>query len=76
MPAGNVIASVLCQRIGLFPLPGALAALPDASRTIDPRFAVKVHRYDEATGTTKHEAITSYGWASSAAFTIQRVACW
>lgn len=60
--------------VNLWALPQAMAALPDpARRAIDPRFALSVERYDEASGTTRSTPVTDYGWASVAAFTVKRV---
>jgi hypothetical protein len=68
LPTGTAAA-----RLTVLPLPASLAALPDRTRRIDPRFAVQVHRYDEATSATRDEPIASYGWASMAEFTVKRV---
>lgn len=55
-------------------IPQAMLALPDrANRDIDPRFALTLERYDEASGTIHSAPITDYSWASVANFTVKRV---
>lgn len=60
--------------VNVWTIPQAMAALPDpASRAVNPRFALSVERYDEASGVTRSTPVTDYGWASVAAFTVKRV---
>lgn len=61
-------------------MPDAMVNLP---RTADlksergigklPRFAMRVARYDEASGTTVDTDVTSYGWSTTIEFTVKRV---
>jgi LysM repeat protein len=58
----------------LWKLPNALVNLPNpTTRAVNPRFAVCVARYDEATGATVQTPVSYYGWASTIAFTVKRV---
>jgi LysM repeat protein len=62
------------QSLRLWRLPDALAALPDpAVRAVNPRFALRVARYDEATGATDTRPVAAYGWASTIDFTVRRI---
>jgi hypothetical protein len=38
-----------------------------------PRFAIKIARYDEATGATVTNSVRSHGWATTIEFTVKRV---
>ncbi|BAI76249.1 hypothetical protein AZL_d04230 (plasmid) [Azospirillum sp. B510] len=62
------------QTLRVWTLPDSLTALPDPStRRIDPRFAVILSRYDEASGSTVDGPVGAYGWASAIAFTVRKV---
>ncbi|MDQ7981740.1 Ig-like domain-containing protein [Paraburkholderia sp. SARCC-3016] len=62
------------QWLRVWQLPGALAALPDpATHAVNPRFALQVARYDDATGATETARVDSYGWASTIGFTVRRI---
>ncbi|WP_372394246.1 LysM peptidoglycan-binding domain-containing protein [Azospirillum sp. HJ39] len=62
------------QTLRLWTLPDSLTALPDpATRRIDPRFAIILSRYDEASGSTVDGPVGAYGWASAIAFTVRKV---
>src|SRR5262249_62231440 len=51
-----------------------LTNLPDpASRAINPRFAIQLGRYDEATGVTINTPISYYSWASIINFTVKTI---
>ncbi|MEG4595014.1 LysM peptidoglycan-binding domain-containing protein [Microcoleus sp. F8_C2] len=73
LPYGNQTFNP--QSLHLWLLPDALIKLPDpAHRSINPRFALKTGRYDEATGVMVESDIANYGWASTIEFTIKKVA--
>jgi len=58
----------------LWKLPDAMANLPDpARRAINPRFNIKIARYDEATGGTVKTPVNYYGWASTIGFTVKKI---
>lgn len=62
------------QALRLWRLPDALAALPNpATRAVNPRFALKKARFDQATGATETTDISDYGWATLLDFTVRRV---
>ncbi|CAJ3254289.1 LysM domain-containing protein [Burkholderia pseudomallei] len=72
LPYGQPPAGV--QSLRVWQLPGALAALPDpATHAVNPRFALRVARYDDATGATETTGVDSYGWASTIGFTVRRI---
>ncbi len=58
----------------LWRLPDTLINLPDpAHRALDPRFGLRIGRYDEATGGTVKSDVSYYSWASTIEFTVKRV---
>lgn len=60
----------------LWYLPDAMQALPPAVESdgnVYPEFALQVHRYSEATGTSESTDVQHYGWATSVAFTIKHL---
>jgi hypothetical protein len=62
------------QQLRVWLLPDAMVNLPDpATRAVEPRFAVQVRRYDEATGATVSSPAGSHGWATIVPFTVKRV---
>lgn len=72
LPYGVTPSGIAAMR--LWRLPDALCALPDpASRAIDPRLAVKLAQYDEASGSTNETSVNAYGWASTLSFTVKKV---
>lgn len=62
------------QTLRVWTLPDSLTALPDPStRRIDPRLAIILSRYDEASGSTVDGPVGAYGWASAINFTVRKV---
>jgi len=62
------------QTLRLWTLPDSLTCLPDpATRRVNPRFAISLSRYDEASGSTVSQSVGAYGWASVISFTVRRV---
>lgn len=58
----------------LWKLPDAMINLPDpAGRAINPRFSIKIARYDEATGGTINTPVNYYAWASTIKFTVKKI---
>lgn len=62
------------QTLRVWTLPDSLTALPDPStRRIDPRLAIILSRYDEASGSTVDGPVGAYGWASAINVTVRKV---
>jgi len=62
------------QSLRLWQVPDALQALPNpATRDVNPRLAVLVDRYDEATGATVSSPVGAHGWGSAVTVTVKRV---
>ena len=62
------------QAMRLWQVPDALQALPNpATRAVNPRVAVLVDRYDEATGATVSNPIGAHGWGSAVTVAVKRV---
>jgi len=60
----------------LFYLPDAMQSLSSSEQSdfgVLPDFALQVHRYNEATGTSGSSNIKHYGWATSLEFSIKRL---
>jgi hypothetical protein len=57
----------------LWQLPDALVNLPDPRTPgkTNPRFALRIASYDEATGATTTTDVTRYGWATAIPFTVK-----
>jgi hypothetical protein len=71
LPYGTAPVTAATARV--WQLPTAMLALPGPGRAAPPRFAPRIARYDEATGSTVTSGVGYYGWASVLAFSVKRV---